>query len=561
MSGASIRPRLMSMRTRDGVRLDADVYCPEGDGPFPVLLMRQPYGRRIASTVTYAHPSWYAAHGYLVVIQDVRGRGTSEGVFEPFVHERNDGEDTLDWVAGLPGSNGKVGMYGFSYHGVTQLYAAATRHPALVTICPGMAGFHLYRDWAYEGGAFRLYNSMTWAAQLGAETARRDGDHALYAGRYRIGHGPAAEELIDPAGPVRDHLRGTHYDGWIDSPADSDYWTPRSPGLHLEGVSLPSLHIGGWFDSFLTGTLDSYAHFGDGPAPARLVVGPWGHLPWTAAVGELWLGEDAQSHMDALQLRWFDHFLKGRDTGVLDGDPVQLYDLRAGAWHGVDSYRQAPGARWHLASSGRANIDLSAGRLEPEPVTGGVPDTLVSDPWRPVPTLGGHLAPSVGMVDRTALDARPDVLTYTSDPLDEHLQLAGPVSVALACEADTDSFDLCAVLGVVGAGGRVQNLTQGYLRTGGAGPHRIDLRGTCARIAPGERLRLSVSGACYPAYALNDGSGRPPGQTRAADYPVITLRMQAAGSWLSLPCVGVTDSVRTRQPRTAVRAPSVETGQ
>ncbi|MCH8505459.1 MAG: CocE/NonD family hydrolase, partial [Ectothiorhodospiraceae bacterium] len=483
-----------------------------------------------------------AAHGYLVVIQDVRGRGSSEGVFEPFVNERDDGEDTLEWVAGLPGSSGKVGMYGFSYHGVAQLLAAATRHPALVTICPGMAGFHLFHDWAYEGGAFRLYNSMTWAAQLGAETARREGDNALYARRYRIGHGPSAEELIDPAGPVREQLRGTFYDDWIDSPADSDYWALRSPGLQLEGISLPSLHIGGWYDSFLTGTLDSYAHFSKGPAPCRLIVGPWGHLPWTAAVGERWFGDEAQSAVDVLQLRWFDHFLKGNETGVLDEAPVQLYDLRAGIWRDSDSYAEQATSRWHLDSIGSANIDLAAGRLAPEPVADGEVDTLVSDPWRPVPTLGGHLAPSVGICDRTALDARPDVLTYTSEPLADELQLLGPVSAVLACEADTDSFDLCAVLCVVGTDGRVQNLTQGYLRATGAGPHRISLRGTCARIAPGERLRLSVSGACYPAYALNDGSGRPQGQIRATDYPVITIRMQAADSWLSLPCAATTDS-------------------
>ncbi len=160
----TVRPKeSASMLTRDGVRLDADIYRPDAEGEFPVLLMRQPYGRAIASTVVYAHPSWYAAHGYIVVIQDVRGRGTSQGEFKLFVNEINDGEDAVNWVVNLPGSNGKVGMYGFSYQGMTQLYAAAAKPPALKTICPAMIAYDLYTDWVYEGGAFCLQTNLGWA--------------------------------------------------------------------------------------------------------------------------------------------------------------------------------------------------------------------------------------------------------------------------------------------------------------------------------------------------------------------------------------------------------------
>lgn len=144
-----------SMHTADGTRLDADVWRPAGAGPWPVLLMRQPYGRSIASTVTYAHPAWYAAHGYLVVIQDVRGRGTSEGVFRLCEDEQADGVETVAWAAALPGSSGRVGMYGFSYQGMTQLFAAAGRPPALKAIAPAMAAWDVRADFATEGGAFR----------------------------------------------------------------------------------------------------------------------------------------------------------------------------------------------------------------------------------------------------------------------------------------------------------------------------------------------------------------------------------------------------------------------
>jgi len=157
------------MQTRDGVRLDADVYRPDAVGEFPVLLMRQPYGRAIASTVVYAHPVWYAAHD-IVVIQDVRGRGTSEGTFQLFANEIEDGFDAVNWAAQLPGSDGQVGMYGFSYQGMTQLYAAVKNPPALKAIAPAMLAYDLYTDWAYEGGAFCLQANLGWAIQLAAET-------------------------------------------------------------------------------------------------------------------------------------------------------------------------------------------------------------------------------------------------------------------------------------------------------------------------------------------------------------------------------------------------------
>lgn len=176
-----VRPReTVSMFTRDGIQLDADVYRPQGEGSYPVLLMRQPYGRAIASTVVYAHPRWYAAQGYIVVIQDVRGRGTSKGSFYPFRHEVEDGFDAVNWAAALPGSNGVVGMYGFSYQGMTQLYAASTRPSALKAICPAMLPYDLYADAAYPGGAFAFYNNLSWALQLETEGARLRGDANAY---------------------------------------------------------------------------------------------------------------------------------------------------------------------------------------------------------------------------------------------------------------------------------------------------------------------------------------------------------------------------------------------
>ena len=167
--------RNVPAKMRDGVTLYSDIYRPSGAGPFPVILMRLPYDKTQAQMDGYAHPSWYARHGYITVIQDTRGRWTSEGEFYPFRHEMTDGYDSVEWAAGLPGSGGKVGMYGFSYVGATQLLAALMRPPSLSCICPGFTGSQFYEGWAYNGGAFALAFNLFWAMFLAMDTAHRRG--------------------------------------------------------------------------------------------------------------------------------------------------------------------------------------------------------------------------------------------------------------------------------------------------------------------------------------------------------------------------------------------------
>src|SRR6476646_2691032 len=274
-----VRPKeTASMFTRDRVRLDADVYRPDAEGEFPVLLMRQPYGRAIASTVVYAHPTWYAAHGYIVVIQDVRGRGMSEGKFDLFAHEIEDGFDTVNWAAELPGSSGQVGMYGFSYQGMTQLYAAIAKPPALKALCPSMIGYDLYSDWAYENGAFCLQANLGWAIQLAAETARLRGDEAAFQKLYVASRNLPLHDLM-PARPhiLKDLAPDSFYHDWLAHPEPDEYWARLSPETYMQdqNIDLPMLHVGGWFDPYLRGTLHLYRDFADrSQYPQHLVVGP-----------------------------------------------------------------------------------------------------------------------------------------------------------------------------------------------------------------------------------------------------------------------------------------------
>jgi putative CocE/NonD family hydrolase len=528
------------MRTRDGARLDADVYRPATEGNFPVLLMRQPYGRRIASTVCYAHPSWYAAFGYIVVIQDVRGRGTSEGTFRLFADDLADGYDTVQWAAALPGSTGAVGMYGFSYQGTNQLLAAAASPPALRAVAPAMLGWDLRTDWAYEGGAFCLQAGLGWAIQLAAESARLRGEADAYHELRRAAaalplHGPLAArpELMER------HRALSHFHDWIDTPDEDPYWRAISPAAHAAALRTPALCIGGWYDSHLPGTLAAFRALA-GQVPARLVVGPWAHWPWGRRVGALDFGAAAISDVDALQVRWFDHWLKGEPDEFA---PVRLFDMGARVWRDAPGFPSG-GVTLSLHGAGRAGLDEDEGALRPMPPeaignetgggeemggeeTGGK-ETLVHDPWRPVPTVPAGQ-------DRAPVDARPDVLTFTTARAPqagtqrEAMVLAGMVRADLHVTADAPDFDLSVTLSRVLPDGRVFALAEGFRRVTRAGDVAIPMRATCFTVPPGEALRLSVAAASFPAFPVNPGTGADPTRAAMIDARVITLRLRHGG--------------------------------
>ncbi|MEM6423603.1 MAG: CocE/NonD family hydrolase [Cyanobacteria bacterium P01_D01_bin.128] len=521
------------MLTRDRVRLDADVYYPDAEGTFPVLLMRQPYGRAIASTVVYAHPAWYAAHGYMVVIQDVRGRGTSEGEFRLFRHEINDGADTVAWAAQLPQSSGQVGMYGFSYQGMTQLYGAQTRPEALKAIAPAMVGYDIYRDWAYENGALLLQAGLGWAIQLAAETARLKGDREAYQALFAASRqlplsdpNPACPEVLKRYAP------DSFFHDWVTHPYPDAYWQALMPDL--SEVDLPMLHIGGWFDPYLRGNIRLFQHGvkqaveqtvegrDRDPSLHHLWIGPWAHIPWGRKVGQRDFGAAAESPIDRLQVRWFDHHLKQPDPDLAAAPPVHLFEMGSDRWQDFPRWPAGDALTYWLRSSGLATLQHSDGELVTAPATraepqSDLPDYIVHDPWRPAPALGGHSASPSGSFDRSAFDCRSDLATYTSEPLLMPLAIAGEVSAQIYCSADAPSFDLSVVLSEVYPNGRVYNLTQGYVRLQQSAvlPVNVPLQPTCFRVPPGNCIRLTIGAACFPAYDVNPGF--------VADLPVPNL--------------------------------------
>ena len=574
---AEIIKETVSMYTRDRVRLDADIYRPDTQDKLPILLMRQPYGRAIASTVVYAHPRWYAEQGYLVVIQDVRGRGTSEGKFDLFAHEVEDGVDTINWLSQLPNSTGEVGMYGFSYQGMTQLYAAATNPSALKVICPAMVAYNLYSDWAYENRAFCLQANLGWAIQLAAETARRKQDEAAYLKLYNAGRNLPLSDRY-PANPdiLQELTPDSFYHDWLNNPhPDDEYWQKLSPQNLIQDVDIPMLHIGGWFDPYLRGTLNLYqAMAARSQYPQHLIVGAWAHLPWGRKLGAMDYGMEAQSPIDEAQIRWFDYFLKGKDTGLLEESPICLFEMGSNQWRYFDRFPENNHKLYYLASDGLASMREDSGVLlegEQESSEFGVrsselgylpsrseslspkellstnnlyaeieqeftntTDILVHDPWRPVPALGGHSAFPGGSFDRSSVDCRSDILTYTSGELEEELHIVGQPIIEVYCTADAPSYDLCAVISVVHPNGKVYNFTQGYISIdSGTAPIQIPLQETCMCIYPGESLRLSLSAACFPAYPVNAGTGKLPKQTSLMEAQIITLNIKSGNDYPS----------------------------
>ena len=503
-----------------------------------MLLMRQPYGRRIASTVCYAHPRWYAQQGYVVVIQDVRGRGTSEGEFDLFVHEAADGADAVAWAAELPGANGAVGMYGFSYQGTAQLLAAGQSGSALRALAPAMIGWNIRNDWAYENDAFCLQSNLSWATQIGAEAARLAGDAEAFTELYAASRALPFNG-VRPARPnfIEQHARYTHYGAWLTRCDDEAYWRSMSPAALAADVDLPILFVGGWYDTHLSGTLTAYGHYATAAtAPTRLVVGPWAHLPWGRFLAGSDFGRDAVSDIDRLQVGWFDYWLKGRDSGALAAPPVQLFEMGRNSWRGFDCWPVGQ-ASLYLTGDGRASVDERSGRLVEARPDASQTDWLVHDPWRPATSIGGGFGTPPEPADRSMIDARGDVLTFTTPPLTRELRLAGEVAAHLWLACDAPSFNLCCTLSRVSPSGRALVLTQGYRRVvPGTRLDRaieIPMRATCASIEPGEALRLSIAAACFPAYPVNPGNGLDPVDASLDEARIITIGVRHGGNVVS----------------------------
>ena len=521
----------VSARMRDGVTLRANVFRPDGPGHWPTLLARTPYDKDDHRQAVWCglDPVQTARQGFLVVVQDTRGRFASEGEWDPFRFERPDGYDSVEWAARLPGSNGRVGMFSASYCASAQWLAAAERPPSLGAIAPALTWSEPMDGLFARGGAVELGLAMRWALENGfdhlrrvepREAERRRRAEAVMDEWDRLGEDGYWHLPVDGIAALCRH--GVPDLGGIRALARPEIAEHcRMSGLR-DAVEIPSFHTAGWYDIFAQGTLDNYAAMAAAGREARLIVGPWTHHAFADPVGQGLFGIRASrdgvpvhelGDWKDLQLAWFRRHLAD-DEVVLPSAPVRIFVMGRNAWRNESGWPPARAAveRWFLRGDGALRTST------PEP--GEPAGAFTYDPADPVPTVGGHgvLSPGYpsGPFDQASVEARDDVLVYTSQPLRSELEVTGRVRVVLHAESTARSTDWVARLCDVHPDGRSINLCDGILRVAdGAhrpGRHEIDLWSTSNVFLPGHRLRVHVTSSSFPRWDrnLNTGDQREP---------------------------------------------------
>jgi len=528
--GSSVRlQRGVACHLADGTALISDHYYPAGDGPWPTLLMRQPYGRDIASTVVYAHPVWFARHGYHVVIQDVRGRGGSDGSFYPFRHEGRDGAETIAWLRAHPACNGRIGMYGFSYQGATQLLAAAEQPEGLICIAPHMTATDLYHCWFYHHGALRLSSTLGWGIQMLREDAcrlgLRDANNTLEAAWTNV-RALAANVPYNNHPAIADPKLPGYVRDWLAHRDPGKYWSSLDISTRLDQIRIPALHIAGWFDTYLEGSIAGYLslrhHAGNAFARDNqyLIAGPWVHIPWGDRVGDSNLGDAANLDTDEILLRWFDHWLK--DSSAFSREPrIRYFALGPNEWRTAAEWPSTAAYPLYLHSRGNANARKGDGTLTANPPTAEEPrDVFVYDPEVPVNEPGGPQALS-GPFDQSVLEMGNNLLVYTSAPVLREMEVFGHPRIQLYAATSAPHADFTAKLVRVTPAGRAEFLSIGIARSSwlfGDADYAADrvhaweftLEPISFVLAPGERLRLEIASSAFPLYDRNPSTDVAP---------------------------------------------------
>jgi putative CocE/NonD family hydrolase len=502
---------LVFMRTRDGARLASYIARPVSPGAFGVVLQRTPYER-----ILHGAGRWWASRGYIFVAQHVRGRDASDGdTFGDYDTDIRDGYDAVEWAARLPGANGRVGMIGHSDEGRLAWYAAVSAPPHLAALAPSAATGDPWRIAPYEDMVFSPVN-VAWACLMRARTMQDIGDLDLAPA---LPHLPLAD-LPQRLGCGRVAL----WDRWLDHPTLDAYWRTRSVTSFIARVRAPVLQISGWYDDSC-GPIDYTTALARVPGhpPLKLVMGPGAHRGIDFVAGDF--GPKARVDPRGLQLRWFDHWLLGRDNGAEREPMATLFVMGDDTWRHEPAWplARAVPTRWYLASGGRANTSAGDGVLDTVPPTGAAADTFTYDPGDPTPYPidSRELETSLNEDFASLNRSRADVLVFTSAPLARPLEVTGPMSATLWAASDARDTDWNVMVIDVepdGTARRVQDgvararFRRGYDRPVPLTPGRVeryalDLWFTSRVFPPGHRLRVTVSSALFPKYDRNLNTG------------------------------------------------------
>ncbi len=537
---------------RDGVKLSADVYRPSAPGRYPVVLVRTPYLK--GTVAAWAENAlWWTERGYAYVIQDVRGRGDSEGEFYPIKHEVQDGYDTQTWAGEQPWANGRVGTLGSSYLAWTQVYPAHLNNPHLAAMIPTVVPPDPFRNIPYQHGAFSI-SLITWLAFL-------DGHGAQDLSGVDDVAAMKALPLIDA-----DKRMGRSIPAWRDWASHStldEYWRSQSYQESYLESKVPSFHVTGWYDDVLVGTLENYVNMSTRAKDARtrenqrLLIGPWEHrINQKRVLGKLDFGPEAIIDFHELEVQWFDRWLKGIDNGVKKDARVRLFVMGANKWRSENEWPIARTryVKYYLRSKGKANSLLGDGVLSTEAPAGGEPpDRFTYDPHDPVPySTSPGFSQLGGPDDYQQVEHRQDVLVYTSAVFNVATEICGPLRVTLMAASSARDTDWTAKIldvhpdgaairlndGIVRARFRKSPEREEFLAPGKAETYEIDAWATCIEMQPGHRLRVEVSSSAFPKFApnLNTG-GNAATETRGVVANQTVFHDRARPSFVLVPIV------------------------
>ena len=508
--------RAVQVPMSDGTVLLADHYLPITGRPAATILVRCPYGRGAPFGLITAQI--LAERGYHVLLQSCRGTFGSGGEFEPMSNEAADGQDTVAWLREQTWFDGRLATYGASYLGFVQWALALDPPPELIAAVV-QVGPHDFSRTAYRNGVFDLYNFLSWSDLM----ANQERTGSLLGG-YRMA---TAERRLRPVldrMPIADAARGLlragapWFESWLEHPQLTDpFWAPLQCGAALDRLSVPTLLVGGWQDVFIEQTVEQYRALSGRGVPVRLLIGPWAHMDATMRGGA--------SVVESLA--WLDHYTDAKDKKeARTYGPVRIWvgaakDAGGGQWRELPDWppKGTTPQRWYLGP---------LGTLVERPPAKDTQTGFRYDPSDPTPAVGGAtLSMSAGVRDNRPLEQRSDVLVFSTQPLDNPVEVIGEVTAEITVTRDNPHADLFVRLCDVDTLGRSRNVCDGIVRLTDADPlagtTKVSLLAAAHRFGRGHRIRLLLAGGAHPRFARNPGNGQvdaPPAELKPTHYTV-----------------------------------------
>lgn len=547
---AVVVDRDIAIPMRDGVRLRADIYRPRAQGRFPVVVVRTPYDKHEIKTKQSFVGELFASQGLIYLVQDTRGKYTSEGTYYPYIHEALDGQDTFAWAGTQPWSSGRIGTFGFSYFGSTQWLSAPLKSPYLKAMVPVVTSQDVYPRWMYYG-IMRLIDVLDWHYTNAPRQAR---NHALVDWDKAVWHLP----LIEADNALGQDVPS--YNDWIIHSTPDAYWDRIRVDDKVDQIQAPALLIAGWYDYYLDLMLEDFSRMrtqGGSPEArqSRIIIGPWTHETKSAFEAMDFGREASFMRQISAIVAWYRSWL-GNNTPD-SGPPVKIFVMGLNQWRAEQTWPLARTRyeKYYLHSAGRANTAAGDGTLSRSEPGQESADHFTYDPANPVPSVGGtsiygNIKP--GPQDQKTVENRPDVLVYTTPVLTQDTEVTGPVRLILHASSSAPDTDFVAKLVDVYPDGKAVNIKDGVIRAryrnslsnpsflepGQVYPFEIKIGATSNLFKKGHRIRLQVTSSHFPEFSRNQNTKAAFGMTaEIAKAEQVIYHEQMHASHLILPII------------------------